>query len=212
MSAKTASEKLFEEFCGLNGIPCSRVAPAAVRTPDFVIELGGTQATCEVKQIDPNDEDLQELAELRKGVGTGRYLPNRLRAKLKNVSTQLKNASESGRPTLLVVYDNTPFKSYTDHADVVQAMFGRNSVSVLMPTDPSLPPKVSDPFFGGDRGMGPERNTALSAIAILDGGPRPPLTMRVYHNPYAAVRLDPAVFNSLPATQRVLPDSTEVSL
>jgi len=212
MSAETASEKLFEEFCRLTGIPCSRVATAAVRTPDFVIELGGMQVICEVKQIDPNDEDLQELAELRSGVGAGRYLPNRLRAKLKNVSAQLKNASESGRPTLLVVYDNTPFKGYTDHADAVQAMFGRNSVRVLMLTDPSLPPEVSDPFFGGDRGMGPERNTAVSAIAILDGGPRPPLTMRVYHSPYAAVRLDPAVFNSLPVTQRVLPDSTEVSL
>jgi hypothetical protein len=212
MSAATASEELFEEFCGLNGIPWSRVAPAASRTPDFVIQLGGTQITCEVKQIDPNDADLEELAELRMGGGAGRYLPNRLRAKLKNVSAQLKNASESARPTLLVVYDNTPFKSYTDHADVVQAMFGRNSVTVLTPTDPSLPPQVSAPFFGGDRGMGPARNTAVSAIAILDGGPRPPLTLRVYHNPYAAVRLDPAVFSSLPATQRVLQDSTEVSL
>ncbi len=91
-------------------------------------------------------------------------------------------------------------------------MFGRKSVSVLGPTDPSLPPQVSDPFFGGNRGVGPERNTAVSAIAILDGGPRPPLTLRVYHNPYAAVRLDPGVFNSLPASQRVLPDATEVSL
>jgi hypothetical protein len=212
MSAETASEKLFEEFCRLNGIPCFRVAPAAARTPDFVIELGGTQVACEVKQIDPNDEDLRELDELREGVAAGRHLPNRLRAKLKNVSAQLKSASRSGRPTLLVVYDNTPFKSYTDHADVVQAMFGRNSVSVLVPADPSLPPQVSAPFFGGDRGMGPQRNTAVSAIAILDGGPRPSLTLRVYHSPYATVRLDPDVFDSLPVTQRVLPDATEVSL
>ena len=212
MSAETASEKLLGAFFGLHGIPCVRVPSAAGRTPDFVIELGGTQVTCEVKQIDPNDEDLRELAELRKGVGAGRYLPNRLRAKLKNVSAQLKSASASGRPTLLVVYDNTPFKSYTDHADVVQAMFGRNSVSVLGPRDPSLPPQISDPFFGGDRGMGPGRNTAVSAIVILDGGPKPPLTLRVYHNPYAAVRLDPGVFDSLPATQRVLPDAPGVSL
>jgi hypothetical protein len=113
MSLETASEKLFEEFCRLNGVPCFRVAPASVRTPDFAIEHGGTEVTCEVKQIDPNDEDLRELAELQEGVGAGRYLPNRLRAKLKKVSAQLKSASQSGRPTLLVVYDNTPFKSYT---------------------------------------------------------------------------------------------------
>jgi hypothetical protein len=60
--------------------------------------------------------------------------------------------------------------------------------------------------------MGPQHNTAISAIVILDGGPRPPLSLRVYHNPYAGVKLDPTVFRALPATQRVLPDSTEVSL
>ena len=61
MSTETASEKLFEEFCGMNEIPCQRVGRAAVRTPDFAIELRGTQITSEVKQIDPNDEDLREL-------------------------------------------------------------------------------------------------------------------------------------------------------
>jgi hypothetical protein len=210
MSVKTASEQLFEEFCRLNEIPCCRIPPTAARTPDFVITLKGTQVTCEVKQINPNAEDRRELAEL--GKATGRYLPNRLRARLKKVSAQLKSACASGRPTLLVVYDNTAFKSYIDHADVVQAMFGRHSVKVLVPPDPSLPPQVSDPFFGGDRGMGPEHNTTVSALAILDGGPRPPTTLRVYHNPYAAVRLDPRVFESLPATQKLLPDATNVSL
>ena len=212
MNVETASEKLFEEFCGLNGIPCCRIGPAAVRTPDFAITLKGAQVSCEVKQIDPSAEDLRELAEVREGAVAGRYLPNRLRGKLKNVSSQLKSAFVAGRPTLLVVYDNTPFKSYTDHADVVQAMFGRNSVKVLVPANSSLPLQVSDPFFGGDRGIGPKHNTKVSAIAILDGGPRLPLTLRVYHNPYAVVRLDPRVFESLPATQRLLPDATNVSL
>jgi hypothetical protein len=212
MSAETESEKLFGAFRGLHGIPGVRLSPAAGRTPDFAIELGDTEVICEIKQIDPNPEDRRELAELQNDLAEGRYLPNRLRAKLKDVSAQLKSASKAGRPTLLVIYDNTPFKSYTDHADVVQAMFGRDSVSVRVHTDPSLPPKISDPFFGGDRGRGPGRNTAVSAIAILDGGPTSPLTLRVYHNPYAAVRLDPRTFASLPVTQRVLPDAPRVSL
>jgi hypothetical protein len=212
MSLETASETLFKEYCSQNGIPCCRIAPAAARTPDFAITLKGTQVTCEVKQIDPNAEDLRELRELREGAVAGRYLPDRLRAKLKNVSAQLKSAVASGRPTLVVVYDNTPFKGYTDHADGVQAMFGRNSVTVLLPADSSSPPQVSGPFFGGDRGIGPEHNTKVSAIAILDGGPRPPLTLRVYHNPYAVIRLDPRMFESLPASQRLLPNSTSVSL
>jgi hypothetical protein len=201
MSTETASERLFEEFCRTNGIPCFRVAKAAGRTPDFVIELGGKQITCEVKQIDPNEEDRRELDEARKRDGAFRYLPNRLRAKLKKVSPQLSSASEAGRPTLLVVYDNTAFKDYTGHFDVVSAMFGRHSVRVRVPTDPSLPPQASGWFIGGDRGMGPRHNTAVSAVAILDGGPKPPLSLRVYHNPFAAVRLHPSVFDSLPVTQ-----------
>jgi hypothetical protein len=212
MTVQPVSEQLFEQFCGANAIPCSRVDTGVRRTPDYVITLGGILVTCEVKQIDPNAQDLSELAELRERGATGRHIPNRLRGKLKDVSAQLKDAAREGYPTLLVVYDNTPFKSYTDHTDVVQAMFGRHSVRVSAPKDPSSPIQVSAPFFGGNRGLGPEWNTAVSVIAILDGAPQEVRGLRVYHNVYAAVRLDPRVFGVLPVTQMVLPDATEVSL
>ena len=212
MNAETQSERLFQEFCRLYRISCERLTPTGRRTPDFVVDFGGTEVICEVKQIDPNKEDGSELAELPHDADAGRIVPNRLRAKLKKISPQLKSASQRGRPTLLVVYDHTPFKGYTLHTDVVEAMFGRNSVIVRMPTDPSLPPQISRLFFGGDRGMGPGRNTAVSALAILDDRLQPPLTLRVYHNPYAAVRLDPRAFASLPVTQPVLPDEPVVSL
>ena len=116
MSVQPISERLFEQFCEANRIPCSRVDTGVRRTPDYVITLGGVRVTCEVKQIDPNPEDLRELAEIRGGSATARYIPNRLRGKLKDVSAQLKAAAQAGCPTLLVVYDNTPFKSYTDQS------------------------------------------------------------------------------------------------
>ena len=131
MTVQPVSEQLFEQFCGANAIPCSRVDTGVRRTPDYVITLGGILVTCEVKQIDPNAQDLSELAELRERGATGRHIPNRLRGKLKDVSAQLKDAAREGYPTLLVVYDNTPFKSYTDHTDVVQAMFGRPAYGYL---------------------------------------------------------------------------------
>jgi hypothetical protein len=121
LSAPTASERLFEELCGSNGIPCSRLLQAAVRAPDFVVELRGVQIACEIKQNDLNDEDRKELAELNKGTGTGRYLANRLRGKLKDVS------------------------AYTHDSDVRQAMFGQISVRVETSTDLSLPPRVPTP-------------------------------------------------------------------
>ncbi len=212
MSVQPVSEQLFEQLCEANRIPCSRVDTGVHRTPDYVITLGSVRVTCEVKQIDPNAEDLRELAEIRDGSATARYIPNRLRGKLKDVSAQLQGSARAGCPTLLVVYDNTPFKSYTDHADVLQAMFGRHSVRMSVPADTSLPSQVSVPFFGGNRGLGPERNTAVSAVAILDGGPRQVSGLRVYNNVYAVVRLDPGVFGRLPVSQMVLPDATEVRL
>lgn len=124
------SETLFEELCTTHGIPCERVPTATGRTPDFAITLRYLRVICEVKQIDPNFEDLQEIQNVRLAQATGRFVPNRLRAKLKNVSSPLKAASVAGSPTMLVIYDNTPFKVYTDHFDVVQAMFGAHTVAI----------------------------------------------------------------------------------
>ena len=106
-----------------------------VRTPDFRWASALVRVICEVKQIDPNLEDLQEIKDVSCSQATGRFVPNRLRAKLKNVSGQLKAASLTGCPTMLVVYDNTPFKMYTDHFDVAQAMFGAHSVAVSKGSD-----------------------------------------------------------------------------
>jgi len=210
----TFSEKLFEEFCRSNGIACTRVRTDREPTPDFDIELAGHIVTCEVKQIDPNRADLDEFTVIQTGESSGRHLANRLRAKLKKkVSSQVRAAADAGRPTLLVLYDNTPFKSYSMHSDVVQAMLGHHSVTIRQPPGGTDPLDVSQPFFGGDRGLAPGHNTAISAIAILDGGPiSRPLMLRVYHNPYSRVRLDPRVLSSLPVTQPMLPDAKEISL
>lgn len=208
---RPVSEQLFEQFCDAHSIPFERVATGQRRTPDYVVRFAGTRVTCEIKQINPNADDLKELQQLRENRASARYHPNRLRDKLKDVSAQLKAASEGGEATMLIIYDNTPFKGYTDHADIVQAMFGRYSISVSVPADRSFPSKVSAPFFGGNRGMGPGWNTAVSAIAVLEGGPIQVRALRVYHNVYAAVRLEPSLIASLPVSQVVLPDTTNVS-
>jgi hypothetical protein len=191
-------------------ISCERLPTATVRTPDFAITLRSVRVICEVKQIDPNFEDLQELGSVGSGQATGRFVPNRLRTKLKKVSGQLKAASVAGCPTMLVVYDNTPFKTFTDHFDVVQAMFGAHTVAVSEGREAD--PIVSEPFFGGNRGLTANQNTAVSALAILDGGPTSERKLRVYHNPYAAVVLQPELLEVLPVVQRLLPGDTTVNL
>jgi hypothetical protein len=210
--SRTISETLFERLCLANSVPCEPIACGRVRTPDFAIRLNAVRVVCEIKQIDPNAEDLAEAKMVSAGEAVGRFFANRLRLKLKDVSPQLKAASLAGYPTLLVVYDNTPFKAYTDHFDVVQAMFGVHSVTVSFPEDAGSPPLASKPFFGGNRGLTPRHNTSVSALAILDGGPIAQPTLRVYHNPYASVILRPEILAVLPVTHRLLPGATTVAL
>src|SRR5882672_1374307 len=148
MATPPISEQFFEQLCSDRGVACQRVPTGSVRTPDFQIWLGEVEVFCEIKQIDPNAEDLAELKEVGGGQAVGRYVPDRLRGKLKDVSAQLKAACRDLHPTLLVVYDNTPFKAYTSHSDVVQAMFGHESVRVSFSRSPTEPAVVSEPFFG----------------------------------------------------------------
>ena len=210
MPNRTISEELFEQFCLANGVPCEPIATDAVRTPDFRIRLGDAQIICEVKQINPNAEDLAELEDVGGSEAVGRHVRNRMRDKLKDVSAQLQAASRDGCPTLLVVYDNTRFKIYTFHSDVAQAMFGHDSVSVS--EDAAHSTVVSGPFFGGNRGLTPSHNTSVSALAILDGSLSSRLALRVYHNPYALVLLRAELFAGLPVTQPLLPGETTITL
>ena len=212
MLKRPVSETLFEQLCFNRSVPCEAIPTGPVRTPDFAISLGGVRIVCEVKQIDPNAEDLKELETVGSGEATGRLVPNRLWKKLKDVSGQLKAASLSGCPTLLVVYDNTPFKIYLLHFDVVQAMFGAHSVTVSFSKERDADPIVSKPFFGGNRGLTDRENTSVSALAILDGGPLVETALRVYHNPYASVVLRPELLEALPVVQCLLPGATTVKI
>lgn len=212
MLSRIISETIFERMCSDCSVSCETIATGRDRTPDFEICIDGVRVICEVKQIEPNAEDLVEAEIVNGDEAVGRFVPNRLREKLKDVSAQLKSASLAGHPTILVVYDNTPLKTYTDHFDVIQAMFGGHSVSVNFPEDPKGSPVVSEPFFGGNRGLTPYHNTSVSALAILDGGPIAQPTLRVYHNPYASVILPPEILGVFPVTQKLLPGATNVAL
>jgi hypothetical protein len=212
MPTQPFSETLFEQFCSRHDIPCKPIPTGVGRTPDFAIRLHRVRVVCEIKQIDPNTEDLAELQAVHSDEVTGRLVPNRLRGKLKNVSGQLKTACLSRHPTMLVLYDNTPFKMYSDHLDVVQAMFGAHSVTITIPKEGGAEAIVSEPFFGGNRGLTPRQNTSVSALAILDSGSLSELKLRVYHNPYASVVLPPELLEALPVEQYVIPSSTTVRL
>ena len=207
----TKSESLLEEYCDTNGVPWERIPVSIRRTPDYKIVLRGVEVACEVKQIEASDDERRALQRsFESGRGVGWWPSNQLRRKLKD-SAQLREASSAGRPTMLVVYDNGPFRMALQHERVVEALFGQSTYVEWLSDDPGIEPIVRGPFFGGDRGLTPTQNTCVSAVAILelmDGG----LSLRVYHNPHAAVILEPALFDGLPIQREVLPGDTAVSL
>jgi len=89
----TVSEQLFRRFCDVNNIECRVVPTAAARTPDFTIVVDGTEVLCEIKQIDPNPDDIAEIRKALAHQNTGRWVPNRLRQVFKNVSGQPRRAT-----------------------------------------------------------------------------------------------------------------------
>jgi hypothetical protein len=172
------------------------------------VKINGTRIVCEIKQIDPNDDDRQIFSSVNARQATFTWFRNRLSDKLKDVSAQLKTASRSSTPTMLVVYNNTPSFNYTQHSEVVQAMFGQKSSVISFPDAEDAEPRVSRPFFGGQKRMTANTNTSVSVVAVLHSqGEQPKL--RVYHNPFAATPLAPGIFDGLPVDQPVRPDTEE---
>jgi hypothetical protein len=112
----------------------------------------------------------------------------------------------------MVVLYNNPVYDYTKYSEILQAMFGRKSLTVTFSASQDSEPVVSPPFFGGNRGLGPGQNTSVSAVAVLKQDSAGQLQLSVYHNPHGKVPLDPAVFSEVAAVQPVVPDTQDVEL
>ena len=48
-------------MCSRGGVPCRAIDQTAMRTPDFAIALEGVRVVCQVKQIDRNREDRDDV-------------------------------------------------------------------------------------------------------------------------------------------------------
>lgn len=209
---ETESERLFRQFCDESGLVCVPIPCASHRTPDYSVTCSGTRVVCEVKQLQQSQREKAALQEAFSTGSAAAYFPgNRLRQKLKKISPQLKAEAGCGTPTILVVYDNGPFGTDLDHETVLQAMFGDIGYPIQFVEGSASKPVAGEPRFGGNRGLTPVHNTSVSALAALerhDGR----LRLRVYHNPFAAVPLNPDILPADAVVQRVLPGDASVSL
>ena len=198
-AAVTYSEHLFSEFCKRHGLVAEPVKRQRGRTPDYEVDLAGNRVIFEIKQLNPNKQDRAAIERLRRGKAFADYQRNRVRPILKDVSQQLKCASRSRKPAVVVVYNNTPFSAGTDPDSVLQAMFGRKKVVVSFDEDGA--PTARAPVLSGNEGCTPDHNTALSALAVLRRDGAGALMLDVFHNPFAKIRLARDSLSGLPVRQ-----------
>lgn len=197
MSEKTISESLFEQFCESNGISYERIATGSidgVKAPDYVALVCGQKVVTEVKQIDPNKEELQHLQELTtKDWGSFEWYgdsASRVRKKISDAMPQIRAGREDKFPSLLVLYNNTSISQHlTDRFSILTAMYGREALVVALPRDRE--PFLINVKFGGQRKVSQNYNTSLSAVAVMHKSEDSIVRLDVYHNIYARIKFNP---------------------
>ncbi len=205
----TKSEDLFEQFCTENNIRFSKIAEASQKTPDYQIGIDGCEIVVEVKQIDPSKEDKKLIEQLNTTgmMSHGGTPGNRIRSKIEKSVPQLANLAKNKFPAMLVIYNNLPFDlgDPTEHYFIEVAMFGLQLVIVNIPHDPKQSPKIMGDKFGPKRKMTVTDNTTVSALSILDKNRNNELSLRVYHNHFAAIPLSHGIFKSIQCCEYFVP-------
>lgn len=196
-SAPTDSELLFGELCSACSIEYERVAEATVqgeRRPDFTIRLSGHAVVVEIKQFDPNDDELRAHQALMRGevVVSGTTPGDRVRKAIQSAAPQLRSLSRGELPAMLVVYNNVlSSRQHTDPYAIATAMNGLDVVPVLVPMDPSISPVFQDVRSGPKRKMTENANTTISAVGVLVRDENGQPFLHAYHNRFARHPISP---------------------
>jgi len=195
---KTQSEEWFEEYCANSGIACTPIPEEKGKTPDYELTINGQRIIVEVKEIIRNREERnsdQLLSE--RGYGSAlSYTPgDRARLKIMDSSPQIKARTRGIYPSILVLCDLQrgcgQIAGHLDPYNVRVAMYGLELIHMVVPRDRAASPYATEMSYGPKRQMGEDFNTSISAIGVLFT-PRPnEIGLHVYHNKFAAVKLDP---------------------
>jgi hypothetical protein len=191
---RTSSEREFEAFCRIRGIPLERIPEADTRTPDYEIAIGSERVIVEVKETSPNPEELESqrlVKERGYGKAIGGTPGDRVRKMIRSASAQLKARSQGVLPALLVVFDQGRVAGHVEGFHIRVAMYGLEQIYIAVP-----PLGVGRPYATGS-GHGPKRkmtetdNTSVSAIAALVMTGPDSHILYVYRNRFARVPLNP---------------------
>lgn len=196
MSEQTISEELFERFCKENRIKFSRIEVSAIsgkKEPDYQMETSSGKVLVEVKQFDPNPEELKLQKQLDDRGWTDAFGGEpgaKVRLKIQSAAKQLKSRGAGSVPSMVVLYNNVPIsRRGTDPYEIKTAMYGIEKIDLsVVSNKPGV--SIKDRGFGSKRKMTPSSNTSISAVAAFYYGFDQQLLMCVFHNIYAAIPLD----------------------
>ncbi len=197
MSRPTISEELFERYCSDVGVQYEPIqTEEGVRTPDYRLTMSRHTVIAEVKQVDPNDEELRLMKQLEEHGHTeafGGVPGHRAHRKIKKTAPQLRRLAKGRYPAMVVLYNNVPLTTHHTEAYAIKtAMHGLEAVHFAVPEDPSSLSYVVDQRFGGRRSVTPSDNTTISAVAVLARRPDGVLFLCVYHNSDSALPIEPS--------------------
>jgi hypothetical protein len=193
---KTLSEQLFEQLCDVRDVkfePIPRVKD--FRTPDYRIWLNDTdQVIVEIKQMELSKDDRHLIENFRKGkeIPSGFRTTGHIRIRniIANAHLQLRNFSKGLHPAIIVIYDNTEGLSHLNYEDILNGMYGDETVVVNFSQDIESEAKLIRHQFGGNRKLTSNHNRVVSALALLKFQTNI-LSLSIFHNIHAELYLKP---------------------
>jgi hypothetical protein len=187
---QTKSEMMFERFLSTNGIEFRPIATDEQRTPDYEVVISNNELIFEIKELGADPTFHQEAVH-------SRTVGKHVRKKIKHASKQMQTASENGKPTVLLIFNNRdPLQLFgTEDHDFEHAMYGELSVRIDKSSG-----KIVDRFHGHNKSFQPNKNTSFSAVGRLTED-RGSVRVTLFENIHARVPVD---YNTLPTCFEVV--------
>jgi hypothetical protein len=188
---------MFEAFCNQQGYRHSKIAVSSSKTPDYEVVTQSGHLIFEVKQFDPNPDELAAQRALAQGEikAVSSKVGQRVRSAICTAVRQLKRTTNGSIPGVVVVCDPN-WLLHGGQYNIRVAMYGFDTIVYSVPQNPAVPPRVAGRKSGGDRTMTQAHCTSISALAELRKLANEAFELDVYHNHFARIPLDPATLRS----------------